>query len=275
MALPFRRIVRLAAGPLLCFSQHRVNRRLLFGCAVVLTLCSCISTRQHVPQAIDPLQLAAWYGQPRAVAATLLLKTTDATGDSTQVTIYLWRAADGRTRLLLTKVDVDVLSALIQADGSFTAFAPRSGLRTAGDLSDPDLPAGLADLRLLLKELCDGPLPPGLTKGEHDNVLTGPTDGGLTATVTVSPTTDEITEKDLHNRSGGLVYLLRYSGTKDFDGIHRATKVDTVVGNGSSLTAYLRRFEVLGDISPERMRFAIPDTATAVPPAEFLEHLDQ
>lgn len=249
--------------------------RLLIVLAAALALCSCISTRQNPPQAIDPIHLAAWYGQPRAVAATLLLKTTTATGESTQVTVYLWRAADGRTRLLLTKVDVDVLSALVQPDGAFTAFAPRSGLQTAGELSDPQLPAGLADLRLLLNELCDGPLPPGLAKGDHDNVLTGPTDGGLVATVTVSPTTDEITEKVLRTRSGGLVYLLRYGPAKDYDGIRRAAKVDTVVGDGSSLTAYLRRFDVLGDISPERMRFTIPAAAKTVPPAEFLEHLDQ
>lgn len=245
--------------------------------SVILSGCVCV--RPQAPQAIDPVHLAAWYGQPRAVAATLLVKTTDVTGDSTQVTVYLWHAADGRTRLLLTKVDVEVLSALIEADGSFTAYAPRSKLRTAGELSDVQLPAGFADLRLLLNELCDGPLPPGLKIGEHANVLTGPATSGLTATVTVSPTTDEITEKVLRDRSGALVYLLRYSATKDFDNIHRATKVDTVVGTGTaqtySLTAYVRRFEVLGDISAERMRFSIPEVAQAVAPAEFLEHLEQ
>lgn len=250
-------------------------------CAVsmVMALSSCVCVRPQQPPAIDPIHLAGWYGQPRAVAATLLVKTTDTTGDSTQVTVYLWRAADGRTRLLLTKVDVDVLAALIQPDGSFVAFAPRSNLRTSGDLSDPNLPSGLADLRLLLNEICDGPLPPGLAIGEHANVLTGPVSGGLTATVTVSPTTDEIVEKVLHDRSGGLVYQLRYSATKDFDSIHRATKVDTIVGTGTaqtySLTAYVRRFEVLGDISAERMRFTIPDAAQVVLPAEFLEHVDQ
>lgn len=255
------------------------RRGVLVSAVTMLALSSCVCVRPLQPIIVDPVQLAEWYGQPRAVAATLLVKTTDSTGDSTQVTVYVWRAADGRTRLLMTKVDVDVLAVLIQPDGSFVAFAPRSNFRTAGDLSDPQLPNGFTDLRLLLNEICDGPLPPGLTIGDHANVLTGPVSGGLTATVTVSPTTDEIVEKVLHDRSGGLVYLLRYSATKDFDAIHRATKVDTIVGTGTaqtySLTAYVRRYEVLGDISAERMRFTIPDAAKVVLPAEFLEHVEQ
>lgn len=228
---------------------------------------------------VDPVAIAAWHGQPAAVSATLLLRSADAAGQSVQVTLRLWRAADGRTRLLLTKVDVDVLQALVLADGSFTAFAPRSGLRTAGELSDRTLPAGMADLRLLIAEVCDGPLSPGLAAalkpGEHANQFAGAATAGVNATVTIDPQSDEVREKVLRDARGGLLYQLRYLTYKTFDGCHRPSKVDGIVADGGTLTAYLRQFETLGDISAERMRLTIPDTARAVPVTEFLEHLDQ
>lgn len=243
--------------------------------AAALLLAGCPSTvpvRKHV----DPLAVAGWHGQPRAVAAVVYMKSADPAGNSVQATLNIWRAADGRTRLLLTKIDVDVLSALVQPTGDFAAFAPRSGLRTEGALSDAELPAGFADLRLLLGEVCDGPLAPGLaTKpGNHGNVIEAAA-GGLTATITVDPASDEVREKVLRDAQGRLAYQVRYSLYKAFDDLHRPTKVEVVVADGSTVVAYLRRFDALGDISAERMRFTIPDTAREVPAAEFLEHLDQ
>jgi hypothetical protein len=242
----------------------------------VLLLAGCPSTTPTPRTNADPLAIAGWHGQPRAVAAVVYMKSTDPAGSSVQATLNLWRAADGRTRLLLTKIDVDVLSALIEPTGDFTAFAPRSGLRTAGALSDARLPAGFADLRLLLGEVCDGPLAPGLaTKpGNHGNVIEAAA-GGFAATITVDPASDEVREKVLRDAQGKLAYQVRYSLYKAFDDLHRPTKVEVVVGDGSSVVAYLRRFDALGDISAERMRFTIPDTAREVPAAEFLEHLDQ
>lgn len=231
------------------------------------------------PVKIHPQAIAAWHGQPRAVAATLLLRTVDAAGESLQITLHLWRAADGRTRLLVTKIDVDVLQALVQADGSFAAFAPRSGLRTTGDFADPQLPAGLADLRLLISEVCDGPLSPALAAvaqatPEFANVLTGPAAEGVTATVTLDQQSEQVREKVLRDDRGRLLYHLRYLTYTTYDECHRPSKVDGKVGDGGTLTAYLRRFDSLGDISAERMRLTIPDTARAVPVTDFLEHLE-
>ncbi len=244
--------------------------------AATLLLAGCPSTAPVVRKNADPLAIAAWHGQPRAVAAVVYMKSADPAGNSVQATLNVWRAADGRTRLLLTKIDVDVLSALIQPTGDFAAFAPRSGLRTEGALSDPKLPAGFADLRLLLDEVCDGPLAPDLATrpGNHGNVIEA-TAGGFTATITVDPASDEVREKVLRDAQGRLAYQVRYSLYKAFDDLHRPTKVEVIVGDGSSVVAYLRRFDALGDISAERMRFTIPDTAREVPAAEFLEHLDQ
>lgn len=247
------------------------------GCLALLVLAGCPAGRPAGQRAdADPLAIAAWHGQPRALAAVVYIKSTDPTGESVQTTLNLWRAADGRTRLLLTKIDVDVLSGLVQPTGDFAAFAPRSGLRTEGALSDRTLPAGFADLRLLLGEICDGPLAPGLaTKpGNHGNVIAA-TVGDLTATITIDPASDEVREKVLHDTQGRLAYRVRYSQYKAFDDLHRPTKVEVAVGDGSGVIAYLRRFDALGDISAERMRFTIPDTAREVPAAEFLEHLDQ
>lgn len=247
------------------------------GCLALLVLTGCPSARTTGQRTdADPLAIAAWHGQPRALAAVVYMKSTDPAGNSVQTTLHLWRAADGRTRLLLTKIDIDVLSALVQPTGDFAAFAPRSGLRTAGALSDRELPAGFADLRLLLGEVCDGPLPPGLaTKpGNHGNVIEA-TVGDLTAAITIDPASDEVREKVLRDAQGRLAYQVRYSQYKAFDELHRPTKVEVVVGDGSTVIAYLRRFEALGDISAERMRLTIPDTAREVPAAEFLEHLDE
>ena len=246
---------------------------------VTLAGCTTGRTESSAQNHTDPSATTAWLGQPPALSASLLLRSVDAKGESILFTMYLWRSADGRTRLLLTKMDVDVVHLLVQSDGSFTAFAPRSGLRAGGDFNDRRLPAGLADLRLLLSEVCDGPLSPALAKaltpGDHGNVLTGPVSPDLIATVTFAPESDEVREKILRDARGNLLYQLRYRTYQAYDDVHRPTKVDGVVADGSSLTANLRRFESLGDVSPERMRLTIPDTARAVPVTEFLEHLDQ
>lgn len=229
--------------------------------------------------AIDAHATAVWCGQPTALSATLLLKSIGVSGESTQVTLRLWQAADGRTRLMVTKIDIEVLQLLILNDGKFTAFAPRSGLQTAGDFKSTALPAGLADLRLLISEVADGPLAaslvPHLSKSTHSNVLVGAVAPDLIATVTLAPDSDEVREKILRDAHGNLLYQLRYRDYRAFDDFHRPSKVDGVLADGSSLMAYLRSFEALGDISPERMRLTIPATARAVAVTEFLEHLDQ
>lgn len=263
--------------------------RLSCNTASIALVCVCMVSgcgwlrSDSKPVKIHPQAIAAWHGQPRAVAATLLLRTADAAGESLQITLHLWRSADGRTRLLVTKIDVDVLQALVQADGSFTAFAPRSGLRTTGDFADPQLPAGLADLRLLIGEVCEGPLSPALAAvaqatPEFANVLTGPVAAGVTAavtaTVTLDPQSEQVREKVLRDDRGRLLYHLRYLTYTTYDECHRPSKVDGKVGDGGTLTAYLRRFDSLGDISAERMRLTIPDTARAVPVTDFLEHLE-
>lgn len=258
-------------------------------CSLGLSGCGLFRGPARGGSAIDPHTTAVWCGQPTALSATLLLKSIDIRGDSTLVTLRLWRAADGRTRLLVTKIDVEVLQLLITSDGKFTAYAPRSGLHTAGDFNAATLPAGLADLRLLISEVADGPLAfslvPHLSKSSganvahdaraHDNILVGPVAADVVATVTLAPDSDEVREKILRDAHGNLLYQLRYRDYRAYDDFHRPSKVDGVVADGSSLTAYLRSFEALGDISPERMRLTIPATARAVAVTEFLEHLDQ
>jgi hypothetical protein len=246
-----------------------------------LILSGCQGTRPTSPNAA--LAIAQWCGQPTAFSAKLLVRSLAVSGDATQVTVYLWRAADGRTRLLVTKLDLDVLELLIQRDGRFTAFAPRSGLQTAGDFNAATLPAGLADVRLLISEVADGPLAaslvPHLVKSSAatapDQDLVGNASPDRNVTVTLQPGADEVREKVVHDARGLLMYRLRYRDYRAFDDFHRPTKVDGVVADGSSFTAYLRSFDALGDISPERMKLTIPATARAVTATEFLEHLEQ
>ena len=246
-----------------------------------LILSGCQGTRPTSPNAARAI--AQWCGQPTAFSAKLLVRSLAVSGDATQVTVYLWRAADGRTRLLVTKLDLDVLELLIQRDGRFTAFAPRSGLQTAGDFNAATLPAGLADVRLLISEVADGPLAASLVPHlvtssaatAPDQVLVGNANPDRNVTVTLQPGADEVREKVLRDRQGSLLYQLRYRDYRAFDDFHRPTKVDGVVADGSSLTAYLRSFDALGDISPERMKLTIPATARAVTVTEFLEHLEQ
>ena len=249
--------------------------RLAIGALALVALAGC-PARPAANPPINPLAIAAWHGQPQAVAAVLFLTSIDPRGERTSVTLNLWHAADGRTRVLLTKVDHDVLSALISSDGSFTAYAPRSDRKTSGELADPQLPSGLADLRLLVAEVVDGPLSPGFVAGSGDqsNILTGRS-GNFQTRITVDPISTEVREKTLSQADGRLVYHLRYTQYKAFDGLHRPYKVEATASDGSTLIAYLRRFDALGDISAERMRLTIPASAQAVVPADFLEHLDQ
>jgi hypothetical protein len=252
---------------------------LLLAVLLAALLCSC-GTRPtvdpHGGPAVDPVVIATWHGQPRAVAAKLLLKTTDAKGESLQTTLNLWRAADGRARLLLTKMDVDVLQVLIQANGTFVAWAPRSGLKATGDLADPTLPPALADVRLLLSEVVDGPLPSSakLTPGSAPGVFSG-TNGSYQLTVTLSLGDPEVRDKQLSDAAGHALYHLTYQRYQAFDDLHRPTRVQVDLPEGGSLVAHLLRCESLGDISAERMRLAIPDAARAATLTDFLEHLDQ
>ena len=250
-------------------------RRWAMGTLALVALTGCPS-RPAAHPLVDPLAIAAWHGQPQAVAAVLYLASSDPRGERTSVTLNLWHAADGRTRVLLTKADQDVLSALIGSDGSFTAYAPRSDRKTSGELADPQLPSGLADLRLLIAEVIDGPLPPGFVAaaGDQSNILTGRS-GNFQVRISVDPHSAEVREKSLNLPDGRLVYHLRYTQYKAFDGLHRPGKVEATASDGSTLIAYLRRFDALGDISAKRMSLTIPETAQAVAPAEFLEHLDQ
>ena len=250
-------------------------RRWLGVAAGVLAATVLAGCPTHQTSGPTPVQVALWHGQPPALSAKLLLKATDANGESLQTTLYLWHAADGRTRLLLTKVDVDVLQALIQPDGSFVAFAPRSQFKTSGELADPKLPTGLADLRLLLSEVCDGPVPPSARLTAGDSGVFSGSAGSYQATLSFDPATFEVRDKLLSDAAGHPRYHLAYTRYQAFDELHRPTRVEVAPPEGGSLVAHLLRCESLGDISAERMRLAIPETARAVTPTDFLEHLDQ
>ena len=250
--------------------------RLAMGTLALVALAGC-PARPAANPPIDPLAIAAWHGQPQAVAAVLYLTSIDPQGERTSVTLHLWHAADGRTRILMTKVDHEVLSALIGSDGAFIAYAPRTDRSTSGELADPQLPAGLAELRLLISEVIDGPLPQGFVAtgaDEQPQILTGRS-GSFQAQITVDAHSAEVREKSLILPDGRLAYQLRYSQYRAFDGLHRPYKVEATASDGSTVIAYLRRFDALGDISAERMRLTIPASAQAVVPANFLEHLDQ
>ncbi len=247
--------------------------RYLLRLPVALGLTLALSGCPARPQSVDPLAVMTWHGQAVSISAKILVKATPPGGESFTTTVYLWQDGDGRARVLVTKVDQEVLQLLIQADGAFDAWAPRSGLRTHGELADPDLPREFADIRLLLSELRDGPAAPALNlkPGPAANTLVGRS-GSYQATLGVAG--EEITTKTLSDEQGAQVYQVTYSRYRSFDDLHRPTRVETRTADGARTVANLISFDSLGGISAQRMRLTIPDAARAVSPREFLEHLD-
>jgi len=207
-------------------------------------------------------------GRTQAFAAAALVRAKPADGESLQLTLSAWRGQDGAVKVLVTKADVDVLEARLDVDGLLRLWSPRQRETCTTRLDANEVPALLARLPLLLRELSDGPLAPqaapvadGRWTWQEDDLA-----------IAVALAGDQPRSKTVTDPQGQILVTLTYGATRAFDALLRPDRVTITVPDGEALVL-LRRLDALGDVSAERLRLTIPDDAIAVPFPTLLEHL--
>jgi hypothetical protein len=215
---------------------------------------------------------------PAAVAeATVRIKAPEQ--DAERFQLWLWCSLDGRVRILATFKDVEFCSAILRADGTYEAWLPRAKLASKGRLdddADPRRGGLLAALRLAAAEVRDGPLPPAgeYRAGPAPTTLLFAEAGGLSAQATIDPAERTVLSKRLFASDGSELATATYQRWKEFDELRRATSVALAFpGDATEVGFSVRKVESVGDVSEERMRFALPEGAPVVPLREFLAHL--
>lgn len=214
----------------------------------------------------DPVGLRQRLGAAEVVAASLLVQLTPRQGEGELFTLRLWRDADGAVRVRAQKLDVDFLDALVRSDGAYEAVLVREGLATAGSLDAADAPPLLSDLRLLLAELRDGPLP-------RDAVPAG--DARLwrwregERSVELDLDRDGLPSAKRLNAGGTVVRELAYARWQDFEGLRRPSQVRLTVPGGDAMSVRLKSLDAPPRISAERMALHVPAGAARVEPGEF------
>ncbi len=247
--------------------------------AAVLLVAGCgAGPRQDPPASADVAALAAQVGQAPCVVASLLIKRLppEGQGEGELFSLRLWAPPDGRVRVLAQKMDVDFLAALVAADGGFTVLDPRAGVWSSGRLGDPEAPALLRDLALLVGEARHGPVPP-------DAVAAVAADGqwryrdpitGWAAEVAVDRASGLPSGKVLRAGDGGELRRLGYERWAAFDGLQRPGVVRlAVAGDPAAYTIRMKDLDAPATVSDERMALRLPEGARQVPLAELLDGL--
>ncbi len=247
-------------------------------------------------------------GQTPAAAARANIRIKQPDQDAQTFQLYLWCAPDGRVRVNATKVDVEFCSALVAADGTYTAWLPRAKLSAHGNLrggihggdttpradQQPSVQPSVqtkerkdqaptaAETQLLLQltmiasELTAGPLPlmGPFHAGAKKDTITCPAGGGLVAELDIDASERVVDAKRLLQADGKQVVSITYSRYKQFDEQRRPTQARVAVaGDLSEIIFTIGRFDGLPAISDERMRLEPPSDARDVPLDEFLQHL--
>ena len=209
-------------------------------------------------------------GHTEAFAATALVRAVPEGGEPIQVSTHAWRGRDGTLKVLVTKAEVDVLVAHLDPGGRLRLWSPRQHEVSDTRLTDPSLPTLLARLPLLVSELTEGPIPSSATVAADGTFRA--TDADLI--VSVAGTADRPTTKTLTTADGEVLLTIAYGEPKPFDALVRPSRWTATTAGGEALVI-LRRFDALGDVSPERLRWDDPADAASVPPAVLLDHLNR
>jgi hypothetical protein len=218
-------------------------------------------------------------GQTPAAVAEATVRIKPPEQDAERFQLWLWCAVDGRVRILATFKDVEFCSALLRADGTYEAWLPRAKLASRGKLdddADPRRGGLLAALRLAAAEIREGPLPTATDyrSGPTPATLLFAETGGLSAQATVDAGERTVLAKRLFAADGSELATVTYQRWKEFDELRRATVAGLAFpGDPTEVGVIVRKVESVGDISEDRMRFALPDGAPVVPLREFLAHL--
>jgi hypothetical protein len=238
---------------------------------IALGLCAGLvlgCTPRPDPLAV-PAEVRAVHAVAPACRASLNVRVRPEAGEATTLTLHLWADHDGAVRLKVAKLDVEVLDLLVAADGTYLAWAPRSGEQARGRTDDREFPVLLARLGLVASELTQGPVPAAVTPVATAGQLSWIQDGAEVV-LTVDALGQALTKRITHPTHGALD--LRYGAYQDFDGIRRAKRLE-ISGFGLEATAVVRQLDAVPAISPAGMRVAPPAEAPVIPIAVLLEHL--
>ncbi len=233
--------------------------------ALALVLAGCADGPR--PDGPDAVGLRARLGSVDVISASLLVQLTPAKGEGELFTLRLWRAGDGAVRLRAQKLDVDFLDALVRPDGGYEAVLPRERVATTGKLGSPDDPPLLSDLRLLLSDLRDGPLPRNATPDGDARRLAW-SDGDWTAELDLAA--DGLPSAKRLSAGGAVQREVAYARWQAYEGLTRPSQVRLRFPGDDGVTAIrLRSLDTPPVISPERMALRVPDGVERVEPAEF------
>lgn len=234
-------------------------------CALILVLAGCADGPR--PGGPDAAALRAQLGSADVISASLLVQFTPATGEGELFTLRLWRTGDGAVRLRAQKLDVDFLDALVRPDGGYEAVLPRERVATTGQLGSPDDPPLLSDLRLLLSDLRDGPLPrTAVPTGETRRLAWN--DGDWTAELDLAA--DGLPSAKRLSAGGMVQREVTYARWQSYEGLTRPSQVRLRMPGDDGVTAIrLKSLDTPPVISPERMALRVPEGIERVAPAEF------
>ncbi len=281
-------------------------RRFLGAGLIVLSLTGCGDQREHAkappvqelpPVAADsapnPPRSApslAWvtdllnfHQQAATITADLLIRAKAPNGEAILFQLSLWSPADGRVRLKCSKLDVDFVDALVQANGDFVLELVRSHEVVRGNLRDVHVfdkdgkisgPPFLAYLSLLVQEAKSGPVPAqGVTKVAEGRIEAKDAATGL-AVVTEVKADDTVVSKRFFDAPGKEAVRLDYARYQAFGHLQRPTRLQiTIPGDASEYTVRLRQLDAVPAISPERMRFTPSASAKEIGLEVFLKRL--
>lgn len=242
-----------------------------------LAACLCLAacTGPVRPSPPDVAALRARLGSAPCVAASLLVRIVPPEGEGELFTLRVWSPPDGRVRVLAHKLDVDFLSALVAADGTYLAVLPRERVWARGRLGSASDPVLLRDLALLVAEVRHGPLPPGMTVTPAAARCVRFSDQGTGWTAELDIGADGLPlGKRLLAADGSEVRRLRYDRWQAFEGLLRPSVVGlTVTGDPATCTIRLKSFDAPPAISDERMQLQPPAEAVEVSPEDLARQL--
>lgn len=236
----------------------RMHQRLMSALLAALLLGACSATPR--PQTVGQA-----FGGAATVVASLLVQIVPEQGDAEVFTLRLWSPADRSIRVRVQKLDVAILDALVRPDGAYEALLVRERTATAGRLGAADDPLLLRDLRLLMSELRDGPVPAGVVpdaEGSWDDPV------GWRAQVELGQ--DALPALKVLREGRTEMRRLAYRRWQDFETLRRPSQVELRVhGDPATIRVRVKSLDDPGAISPERMALVIPAEAERVAPGEF------
>jgi hypothetical protein len=227
--------------------------------------------------------LLNFHQQAPTITADLLIRVKAQAGDAIFFQLSLWCPEDGRVRLKCSKLDIDFIDALVQANGDFVLELVRSHEVVRGNLRDIHVfdkdgkasgPPFLAYLSLLVQEAKSGPVPDrGVNKAGDGKIFAKDHATGLDVAVEVNAE-DKVVSKRFFDAPDKEAVRLDYFRYQAFGTLQRPTKLELKVpGDPTEYTVRLRQLDAVPAISPDRMRFAPSQGATEIGLEEFLKRL--